>query len=98
VSLTRGRQRTCPVVSGRRVNRYVLLLWSSPNVGGARGGELNSTNRPAHLALPVAGRRCKGRLLHADPLALNTNVRRNIIVQLQLPVQSFPTGSRWSER
>ncbi len=31
-----------PVVSGRRFKRYVWLLWTCPDVGGARGGEFGA--------------------------------------------------------
>jgi len=43
VSLTRGRQRTYPVIAGRRFRRHVRALWTSPDRGGARGGELSET-------------------------------------------------------
>jgi short chain dehydrogenase len=40
VSITRGRQRTCPVVAGRRFKRDVWVRRTSPDAGGAGGGEL----------------------------------------------------------
>ncbi|MGO9595312.1 MAG: IS66 family transposase [Steroidobacteraceae bacterium] len=47
MSFTRGRRRTYPVVAGRRFKRDVWVRRTSPDVVGARGGELYTIEREA---------------------------------------------------
>lgn len=54
MSIARGRQRTCPVVAGRRFKRDVWALWTSADGGGGEGGELSADHSQVHARLDLA--------------------------------------------